>query len=86
MKTRGRNYELFGDSHMDSANITDAWMDEDVLILLGSKIDFKFQYTFDPKFQDKQVYARQNLLKGRKPWPHKDSVFLEGDTIYVYMR
>ncbi len=80
----GREAETYGDSHMDNGEITDRWTDEEVFVLLGSKINFKFRGT-DPNFIEKVNSARATTLKDRMPWPHASSVFIEDETIYVYV-
>ena len=69
---------------MDNGEVTDRWADEDVFIMLGSKIPFKHR-GYDPDFSTKMETARKSLLSDRKPWPHRSSVFIHDDTIYIYM-
>ncbi|MEL7055544.1 MAG: glucosyltransferase domain-containing protein [Pseudomonadota bacterium] len=84
MSAQGHGWDKPGDTHMDKGDITDTWADEDVFILLGSKVRFKHR-GFDPQFKKKIQDARAELLNDRKPWPHKSSVFIHEDKIIVYM-
>lgn len=79
----GKNAEL-GDSHLDTGEITEVWADKDVYKMLGAAVKFKPGPNRD--FREKAKFAKENLLQGRKPWPHKSSVFIYGQTIYVYVR
>ncbi|MCK5746388.1 MAG: glucosyltransferase domain-containing protein [Oricola sp.] len=82
---REKKADAYGDTHMDGGEVTDRWADEQVFIMLGSKIDFLYKGPSDPDFMSKAETARATLLAGRKPWPHASSVFIEGQTIYIYM-
>jgi len=84
-KTRSHTYDTYGDGHMDNGEVTDRWTDEEVFQLLGAKVKFKFNGT-DSNFASKEADARQNRLQNRAPWPHESSVFIEDDTIFVYMK
>lgn len=69
---------------MDHGEIADRWADEQVMILLGSRIKFK-NTGFDPDFMKKMQDFREKYAGKRKKWPHGEAVFIEDDTIYVYM-
>ncbi|MBI1236956.1 MAG: hypothetical protein GC188_09770 [Alphaproteobacteria bacterium] len=84
LNSGGRQYEIFGDGHMDHGELSAMWADEVVFELLGSSINFRGRH--DGQFMEKQQYARDNLLDERQPWPHESSVFIHEDTIYIYMR
>lgn len=81
----GKGSELAGDTHMDHGEITASWTDESVFRLLGSGVQFEID-GYDGQFAHKVAYAKEHLLVNRAPWPHKSSVFMVDDTIYVYMR
>jgi len=83
-RSRGHTWDVAGDTHMDNAQITALWADEDVFILLGSRIKFKHR-GMDPQFKAKIAYAKENLLQDRLPWPHTSSVFIHDEKIIVYM-
>ena len=85
MRSKGHDFDKTGDGHMDWGEISASWVDEEVFRLLGSSIRFKHQLT-DSQFNSKVQSARDNLLNNRQPWPAQDSVFIEGETIYIYMR
>lgn len=85
LKTRQRTYEIGGDGHMDVGEVTGPWTDEAVFVLLGTKLKLK-NTGFDSQFREKIVYARENLVEGRDPWPAPNSVFIEDGTIYVYFK
>ena len=70
---------------MDHGDVTTIWAPADILKMLGSKVKWK-HLGYTPKFQEKIEFARKNLIKDKKPWPHADSVFIHNDIIYVYMR
>ena len=72
------------DSHLDDARITSYWADEDIFILLGSKIQFQHR-GYDPNFRKKSNEVKARLLEDRKPWPHETSVFISGDKLIVYL-
>jgi hypothetical protein len=82
---RGDAFYRLGDSHMDIGEISDRWVDEQVFVLLGSGIQFKYQST-DPNFSADTQRVQNTLLEGRRPWPAPESVFINGDEIIVYMR
>ena len=82
--SKGRNAETYGDGHMDHGEITDRWSDEQIMILLGSKIKFRNR-GFDPNFLKKMDDFRKKYAGEKQKWPHQDSVFIEEDVIYVYM-
>lgn len=84
LSSRGRKAETYGDGHMDHGEIADRWADEQMMILLGSSIKFKIT-GFDPEFSEKMSDFRARYGASTPKWPHADSVFIEGDTIYVYM-
>lgn len=84
LESKGREADLHGDGHMDHGEISDLWVDEQMMILLGGKIKFKIS-GFDPDFKIKMEKFRKELAGKRHKWPHKDSVFIDGETIYVYM-
>ncbi|MEL7444446.1 MAG: glucosyltransferase domain-containing protein [Pseudomonadota bacterium] len=84
LASRGEKAATIGDSHMDNGEITDRWADEDVMILLGSKIQFRHRQ-FDAEFLTK-VDELKPILSKRQPWPHADSVFVFEDKIVVYMQ
>jgi hypothetical protein len=84
MRSQGRRWDVLGDGHMDHAETTAVWADEVVFRFLGSSV--RFQRSFDANWRERGDQARAELLIDRQPWPHESSVFLVGDTIYVYMR
>lgn len=84
LSSSGHAYDMVGDSHMDNGEITDRWADEDIFILLGSKLKFKHRH-FDPGFVTK-VEELRPMLENRKTWPAPESVFITGDMIVVYMQ
>jgi hypothetical protein len=73
-----------GEAHMDTGFIPDKYTSHSVFQLLGSMVKLKFN-DYQSGYKG-ESYARENLLKGRKPYPHESSVFLVGDTIYVYLK
>jgi len=81
-KSQGHNYDQRGDGHMDVGEISDQWVDEHVMRLLGSRINFT-----GPRsgFYAEHQRVREELLEGREPWPHPSSVFIHEDEIIVYM-
>lgn len=83
-KAKGHNWEKAGDYHLDDARITSYWADEDIFILLGSKIQFQHR-GYDPNFRKKSNEVKATLLEDRKPWPHETSVFISGDKLIVYL-
>ncbi len=74
--------EESGESHMDAGFISFNLAPDMVFTQLGSMVKLKF----DDYSLSRLKYAKENLLNGRKPFPHESSVFLEGDTIYVYLK
>ena len=84
-RSKGHRWEEKGDLHMDDARITSASADENVFILLGSKIQFQNTGS-DGKFREKMLDARRNLLKDRKPWPHDSSIFVSNDKLIIYLQ
>lgn len=85
LSSKGHSADTYGDGHMDNGEVTDRWTDEEVFVLLGSKIKFKIRGT-DLNFAAKADEAKATVLKGREPWPHESSVFIHSNTIYVYMQ
>ncbi len=84
LRSKGHGADVGGGAHMDVGDITDVWCPADVMKLLGSKVQWKY-YVYTPNFNEKISYARKHLIKGRYRWPHKDSVFIHGDIVYVYI-
>jgi hypothetical protein len=83
IKSHNNRYDVGGPGHMDSGSITNIWTPSSVMRLLGSKVKWKYQY--NPNFKNNLIHARKHLLKNRKPWPHKESVFIVEDKIYIYI-
>lgn len=84
LRAEGRSYDYSGDGHMDNGEISDRWVDEQMLLLLGTRIKLK-NVSSDPNFQKKIASFREKYSGKRKRWPHPESVFIDGDTIYVYI-
>ncbi len=85
LSSKGHAFRVAGGGHMDTGDITDVWCPADIMKLLGSKVKWK-NYGYTPDFNKKIQYARKNLLDGRNKWPHKDSVFVHEQSIYVYIK
>jgi len=83
-KSQGHRWEKHGDFHLDDGRITSFSADEDVFILLGSKIQFQHR-GYDPNFRKKSNMVKATLLDDRKPWPHETSVFISDDKLIVYL-
>ncbi len=83
-KSKGINYDRAGDTHMDFTEIFAVWTGAAIFKHLGSKIKFKHN-SYDPEFQKKIEKARKEFSH-LEPWPHKESVFLIDDTIYIKMQ
>ncbi|MEX6632976.1 glucosyltransferase domain-containing protein [Hyphococcus lacteus] len=85
LRSNGKRWDIAGDVHLDNAEISASWTDEDIFILLGSKIKFKYRH-YDPDFIQKKEDIRKNHLEGRAPWPSPDSVFIQDDKIVLYLQ
>ena len=84
-RSKGHSYDRGGSGHLDRGEITDIWCPADVMSLLGSKISWMGK-GYMPDFRKKMEIARDIAKKqGRKPWPHKSSVFIHKDWVIVNM-
>lgn len=84
LQSKGRSYNIFGDGNMDHGEVTARWVDEQILLLLGTRVKLKNK-GFDPNFSKKMEDFRARYAGKIQKWPHPESVFIEGDTIYVYL-
>jgi hypothetical protein len=78
-----KSADTYGEWHMDTGYIIAPNLaPQKVYSLLGSKVQMEFDWNTN---NESLKYAKENLLKNRKPYPDESSVFLENDTIYVYL-
>jgi hypothetical protein len=77
----GRKYDATGDSHMDTGFITAHWIPHEVFNYLGSRVQLAHD---DFPSLKRLEFAKRYLLKDRKPYPAESSIFLFGDTIFLY--
>jgi hypothetical protein len=82
MQAGGLTYDEVGSWHMESGFITSHTLPNLVFNYLGSRVRL---LPDDYPDQPRKRFALKNLLENRQPYPGKDSIFLFGDTIYVYL-
>ena len=77
-------WDVNGDEHMDRGDIHNGWTPEAMMRLLGSDINFSSE--IGAWVQRIRSYRNFAVQQGRKPWPHRSSVFIAGTDIVVYMQ
>jgi hypothetical protein len=79
---QGRTYDVGGDSHMDTGFITAHWVPQVVFNYLGTRVPLVHD---DFPGLKRLEFAKRYLLQNRQPYPAESSIFLFGDTIFVYL-
>jgi hypothetical protein len=75
-------YDRSGDSHMDWDPITAKWVPQYVFKYLGARVKL---LNDDYPERRRAKFAEKYLLSDKDPYPADGSIFLFGDTIYVYL-
>ncbi len=79
----GRKYEKSGDCHMDFDPVTAKWVPHLVFKYLGARVELI--HDDFAQGQRRTKFAEKYLLQNKKPYPADGSVFVLGDTIFIYL-